>query len=154
MTETTKWYIVWLSGFDRTIKWYKKASEILVVISSFTQTIKYYKKIISVSGFTQTIKYYKKQDQRPFSPMMLVKCSAMLGNARQCSAMLDNAGMIDRSIKWNILTNYKAYIMCICSLEHLIRDHATLSILKMYDRIYNRNCQNFQSCFLGFLVVL
>ena len=138
MTETTKWNIVWLSGFDRTIKWYKKASEILVVISSFTQTIK----------------YYKKQDQRPFSPMMLVKCSAILGNARQCLAMLKNAGMIDHSIKWNILTNYKAYIMWICSPEHLIRDHATLSILKMYDRIYNRNCQNFQSCFLGFLVVL
>jgi len=109
LTETTKWYIVWLSGFDRTIKWYKKAGEILVVISSFTQTIKYYKKIVSVSSFTQTIKYYKKQDQRPFSPMMLVKCSAML----------DNAGMIDHSIKWNILTNYKAYIMCICSPEHL-----------------------------------
>ena len=61
MTETTKWYIVWLSGFDRTIKWYKKVSEILVVVSGFTQTIKYYKKIVFVSGFTQTIKYYKKK---------------------------------------------------------------------------------------------
>ena len=54
MTETTKWYIVSLSGFNQTIKWYKKVSEILVVVSGFTQTIKYYKKkIVSVSGFRQ-----------------------------------------------------------------------------------------------------
>ena len=59
MTETTKWYIVSLSGFNQTIKWYKKVSEILVVVSGFTQTIKYYKKIVVVSGFTRTIKYYK-----------------------------------------------------------------------------------------------
>ena len=54
MTETTKWYIVSLSGFNQTIKWYKKVSEILVVVSGFTQTIKYYKKkIVPVSGFRQ-----------------------------------------------------------------------------------------------------
>ena len=43
-----------------TTKWYKKVSEILVVVSGFTQTIKHYKKIVVVSGFKQTIKYYKK----------------------------------------------------------------------------------------------
>ena len=54
MTETTKWYIVSLSGFNQTIKWYKKVSQILVVVSGFTQTIKYYMKKNCIFKWFQT----------------------------------------------------------------------------------------------------